>query len=147
MAYINMIYSPRIIIGILILIWTNDSLAYFGGTLLGKHKLCPNISPKKTIEGLVIGCLGVCGVSLLLGKCYPEWQNTKWILSGICIMIFGNIGDIFASSLKRCTDIKDSGTILPGHGGFLDRFDSLLFAVPFISVLDAFYPYSFLIVY
>lgn len=117
---------------VFILIWACDTFAYFGGKFFGKHKLT-SISPKKTIEGSVIGLTFTVIASL--GFYFAEsnlFNLTDSIILGIIIGIFSQIGDNFESLLKRYTEIKDSSNIIPGHGGLLDRFDSLIFVIPII---------------
>jgi phosphatidate cytidylyltransferase len=121
-----------IVFYVFILIWACDTFAYFGGKFFGKHKLT-TISPKKTIEGSVIGL--VFTVIASLGFYFVEsnlFNLTDSIILGIIIGIFSQIGDNFESLLKRYTEIKDSSNIIPGHGGLLDRFDSLIFVIPII---------------
>jgi len=117
---------------IFILIWVCDTFAYFGGRLYGKHKLT-SISPKKTIEGSLTGLAFTVITSLGFYFAGSGLFNlTDSIVLGIIIGIFSQVGDNFESLLKRYTDIKDSSNIIPGHGGLLDRFDSLIFVVPII---------------
>lgn len=110
-------------------IWAADSGAYFIGRALGKHKLAPRLSPGKSIEGAVGGALVALGTGVLLAPLVPvaPWQGG---LLGLLIGIVGPLGDLFESALKRQMGVKDSGSILPGHGGVLDRFDSSLLVVP-----------------
>jgi phosphatidate cytidylyltransferase len=124
---------------VFILIWACDTFAYFGGKLFGKHKLT-SISPKKTIEGSVIGLAFTVIASLGFYFAGSNLFNiVDSIILGVLIGIFSQIGDNFESLLKRYTDIKDSSNIIPGHGGLLDRFDSLIFIIPII------YAYLYLI--
>ena len=111
--------------------WASDTFAYFVGTYLGKHKLCPAISPGKTIEGAIGGMVGSILVIILLGKLFNLPVHHSAIM-GILVGIVAPIGDLVESAMKRFAGVKDSGNILPGHGGILDRFDSILFAVPAI---------------
>jgi phosphatidate cytidylyltransferase len=117
-------------------IWICDTAAYFGGRLLGRHKLAPVISPNKTIEGgifgLVFGILTfwVLGVLLL-----PSLKAEYLWMSGAVVGIFGQLGDLVESRFKRDTGVKDTSPILPGHGGFLDRFDSIIFISPFLLII------------
>jgi phosphatidate cytidylyltransferase len=108
-----------------------DSLAYFVGSSFGKHKLYPAVSPKKSIEGGLGGLVGSClGVWLAKVLFLPALSVEHVILVGLLIGVVGQIGDLFESLLKRACGVKDSGGIFPGHGGILDRLDSLLFAFP-----------------
>ncbi|MHA3788900.1 phosphatidate cytidylyltransferase [Flavobacterium hauense] len=131
------IYSPYIIIGSFILIWTNDTFAYIVGKTLGKHKLFERISPKKTIEGFLGGLVfTIIGAYIL--SCFDNFLNPVfnssliWIGAAIILVIFGTLGDLVESQLKRKAGVKDSGNIMPGHGGILDRLDSIIFAIPFL---------------
>ena len=123
---------PSDALALFILIWSYDTFAYLGGTLLGKHKMCPHISPGKTWEGTIIGCV----MTLVLAWFLPlipyfgamRGNHWEWILFALIIVVFGTCGDLVESLFKRNAGVKDSGNIMPGHGGILDRFDSLLFA-------------------
>lgn len=123
-------YKPEILGFTLIIIWIHDSGAYFAGSLFGKNRLMPSISPKKTVEGLfgglAFGYLAVWIISLI----FKDFPILHLIIAGTIVMIFANLGDFFESLWKRHLNIKDSGKSLPGHGGWLDRLDSLLFAIP-----------------
>ncbi|MBN2635612.1 MAG: CDP-archaeol synthase [Prolixibacteraceae bacterium] len=127
-------FYPWILAGIFFIIWIYDSMAYIGGTLLGKHKMCEKISPKKSWEGLISGAIFAIIMGILNAVIFQSLSMFSWIIASIIIVVFGTIGDLFESKIKRDLNIKDSGTILPGHGGFLDRFDSLLFAIPVVYV-------------
>ncbi|MEZ4920707.1 MAG: phosphatidate cytidylyltransferase [Saprospiraceae bacterium] len=133
-------YIPMRPMGILLLIWSNDTLAYFAGTFLGKRLLFPRISPKKTWEGTMGGAVGTVLVAWMLSNFFSAYTTTEWILIAICVGMFGTVGDLVESMLKRSVQVKDSGRIMPGHGGFLDRFDSLIFSLPFIWILLENYP-------
>ena len=113
-------------------IWSSDSGAYFAGKFLGKHKLCPSVSPKKTIEGSIGGILTTCLVLYLLNAYCGLLPNYSVFIIGVVISIVGQIGDLIESLIKRFCGVKDSGNILPGHGGILDRFDSIMLAAPFM---------------
>lgn len=132
-------FHPEVMLGILFIIWGNDAGAYFVGLLLGKHKLFKRISPKKTWEGSIGGSVIGLVVSSVIAHYYVHWNVIHWIIVGI-ITAFGSIyGDLVESVLKRSLGVKDTSKIIPGHGGFLDRFDSLLFVVPLVvafSLLD-----------
>lgn len=127
-------FNPHILIGIFIIVWMYDSMAYAGGTLFGKHKIFKTISPKKSWEGLIIGAIFAVMAGIMNAVIFQSMTIFNWIVSAIIIVAFGTIGDLFESKIKRDLNIKDSGTILPGHGGFLDRFDSLLFAIPVVYI-------------
>ncbi len=122
------------ILALFILIWVTDTGAYLTGMLLGKHKFFERISPKKTWEGFIGGTLFAIGGSLVFWYFFPDVPVWQWILFAILVVLFGTYGDLFESLLKRTVQIKDSSNILPGHGGILDRFDSLLFAIPVIYI-------------
>ena len=121
--------------------WIADSGAYFVGSALGKHKLCPTISPKKTIEGSVFGLLGGCAWGVVVYFLQTIWAGDAPLLVvlilGIVCAVLGQIGDLFASILKRWTGIKDFSSLIPGHGGIMDRLDSILLCAP--VVFAAFY--------
>lgn len=143
-ALLNLIATPGQVywvFALFILIWLSDTGAYLVGCTLGKHKLFERISPKKSWEGFFGGCVFAMGGSMLLWHVFTNvwpiatdthwWQ---WLFFSIIIIIFGTYGDLCESLLKRAAGIKDSGNILPGHGGILDRFDSLLFCIPVIYI-------------
>ncbi|NLX61742.1 MAG: phosphatidate cytidylyltransferase [Tissierellia bacterium] len=116
---------------VFIIAWGTDTFAYVFGMLFGKHKLCPNLSPKKTIEGSVGGIIGAIALTYFYTK-YLE-MDFHWVFLSIAFFgsIISQIGDLTASKIKRVTGIKDFGSIMPGHGGVLDRFDSILFIAPY----------------
>lgn len=132
-------YNPKIIIGLFILIWTNDTFAYIVGKSLGKHKLFERISPKKTIEGFLGGIVFAVFAGFLISKLYiepkPEFSQKSiviWTSIALIVGVMGTIGDLIESKFKRIAQVKDSGTIMPGHGGILDRLDSVIFVAPII---------------
>ncbi|MEO0060002.1 MAG: hypothetical protein RLZZ312_1649 [Bacteroidota bacterium] len=132
-------YNPKIIISIFILIWTNDTFAYIVGKSIGKHKLFESISPKKTIEGFLGGVFFATIAGYFISKYYfdpKENYLTKsiliWTITAFIVGIFGTIGDLVQSKFKRLANVKDSGKIMPGHGGILDRLDSVIFVAPFV---------------
>ena len=137
-AFLNMIaftdgvYNYQIIMGILLLLWASDSGAYFAGTRFGKTKLFERVSPKKSWEGFVGGLILNLGVAWALSHYFPFFPLWKWVVIGVIVSVAGTYGDLVESLFKRGIEIKDSGKTLPGHGGFLDRFDGLLLSVPFI---------------
>lgn len=131
---IYFIYSPKILLAMFIFIWLNDTGAYCVGCTLGKHKLFPRISPNKSWEGF-IGGLAVCVIGAIIFRyCLNTFFNgpdiVTWIGFGIVISIFGTWGDLCESLIKRTVGVKDASHILPGHGGILDRIDSLLLVAP-----------------
>ena len=123
-----------VLIGIFLIIWMYDSMAYVFGSMLGKHKICERISPKKSWEGLIGGAVFAVIMGIINAVIFHELSLTNWVVIAILIVIFGTSGDFFESKLKREAGVKDSGSILPGHGGMLDRFDTVLFAIPVIFV-------------
>jgi len=114
-----------------ILIWTNDSMAYFTGRYFGKRKLFSRISPKKTWEGTVGGVAFTIIIGVLIGSFVNRGRVDFWLVSSILISLGAIFGDLLESLFKRSLNVKDSGSILPGHGGILDRFDAALFSIPF----------------
>lgn len=128
-------YNYEILLGFFILIWSNDTFAYITGILFGKHKLFERISPKKTWEGAIGGGLLTIGLSYLLSLYFTDLADVIWMSIATVIVIFGTLGDLVESQFKRSLNIKDSGNILPGHGGILDRFDGVIFAAPLVYVL------------
>ena len=126
--------SPAQVLAFLILIWASDTFAYLGGSLFGKHKLAPSISPGKTWEGFLISC--VLTAALAVGISYIPYFKAMvftftvwhWIVMALLVEVFGLMGDLIESLFKRKAGVKDSGKIIPGHGGVLDRVDSILFA-------------------
>ncbi|WP_163398735.1 phosphatidate cytidylyltransferase [Flavobacterium fluviatile] len=132
-------YNPKIIIGLFVLIWTNDTFAYLVGKSIGKHKLFERISPKKTIEGFIGGVVFAAFAGFLISKLYiqpnPDFSSKSiliWTIIALIASIFGTIGDLIESKFKRIAGVKDSGAIMPGHGGILDRLDSVIFVAPVI---------------
>ena len=124
-------FAKILIMGIFILIWVSDTFAYLTGRTLGRTKLFPSVSPKKTIEGALGGLLFSLIAAYILSKYEPVLSLTQWLILAVVIVISGIFGDLIESKFKRRVGVKDSGAILPGHGGMLDRLDSLVFAAPF----------------
>lgn len=125
-------FSPKLLIALFAIIWTYDSGAYLFGVSMGKHRLFERISPKKSWEGAIGGTLTALLAAYIISIYIPEIQTIHWIAISILTVVSSTYGDLTESMFKRHFGIKDSGQILPGHGGVLDRFDSLLFAVPVI---------------
>ena len=119
-------------ISILVLIWVNDSFAFIVGKNFGKTKLFVTVSPKKTVEGFIGGFAFSLIAAYFISTLNKDFSLTNWFIIAAIVSIIGTIGDLVESKLKRQANIKDSGTIMPGHGGILDRLDSLLFAAPFV---------------
>jgi len=126
------VYKPEIIIGSLFILWASDTGAYFAGTLFGKRKLFERISPKKSWEGFWGGAALALAMTYGISLYFNSLSVLDWMIVGILIIIGGTFGDLVESLLKRSIEIKDSGKSLPGHGGFLDRFDGLFISAPFI---------------
>ncbi len=132
-ANFNGFYDPSIILGCFILIWVNDSFAYIVGKNFGKQKLFYSISPHKTVEGFLGGLFFCCISASLVSRYIDDSISTSnWLTMAIIISIFGTLGDLIESKFKRESNVKDSGKIMPGHGGILDRLDSIIFASPYI---------------
>jgi len=132
-------YTPKLLIALFALIWIYDSGAYLVGVSIGKHRLFERISPKKSWEGAIGGTLTAIIASYFISSFIPEIKLIHWIFISILIVVLSTFGDLTESMFKRYFGIKDSGHILPGHGGVLDRFDSLFFAVPvFVAYLKLF---------
>lgn len=123
-------YNPILPLSIFIFNWANDTGAYCAGMLFGKHRLFERISPKKSWEGSIGGAVISVVAAIILAQYFTFLSLPAWIGLAITVVIFGTFGDLTESLLKRTLGIKDSGTILPGHGGMLDRFDSALMAIP-----------------
>lgn len=119
---------------LLILIWCNDVMAYFTGRLLGKRLLYPIISPKKTLEGFIGGLIMTVTGGLILSIFIHHLTPVQWVIYGFIVSVVSTIGDLFESMIKRRYGVKDSGQSLPGHGGFLDRFDAFIFVIPIASL-------------
>lgn len=125
-------YNYTIILGFFLLLWASDTGAYLVGMSIGKHPLFPRISPKKSWEGFLGGIFFTVGIALLVSKFATAVSLCDWIIIAVIICGCGVWGDLIESMLKRSLQIKDSGNILPGHGGILDRFDSVLLAAPIV---------------
>ena len=123
--------GPALLLFVLVIVWVGDTAAYFAGRAIGKHPFAPRLSPNKTWEGAAAGFLG----SLLVAFAFMPWVNVPLIhLLGMAALgnIAGQVGDLLESGYKRSAGIKDSGTLLPGHGGVLDRIDALILAIPVV---------------
>jgi len=124
-------FAKFLIIGIFLLIWINDSFAYVVGKSIGKTKLYEKISPKKTVEGFIGGLVFSMVAAYILSQYNNDLNDFQWLILAFVVVITGSLGDLIESKFKRQAGVKDSGAILPGHGGLLDRLDSLIFAAPF----------------
>lgn len=131
-SVLNGSYDRGILIGYFLLLWSSDSFAYVFGNLFGKHRLFERISPKKSWEGSIGGGLSTLGVAHAISLFQPQYTWMQWMSVALIIIVFGTMGDLTESMLKRSLQVKDSGSLLPGHGGLLDRFDALFLSVPFV---------------
>ena len=125
-------YNPKIILSIFILIWVNDTFAFLVGKTFGKHKLFEKVSPKKTIEGFIGGFIFSIITGFILAKYLMLQSYFHWVSIAILASVFGTLGDLVESKFKRIANVKDSGNIMPGHGGVLDRLDSIIFVAPIV---------------
>jgi phosphatidate cytidylyltransferase len=125
-------FHPYLMISVLSIIWINDSFAFLIGKNFGKNKLFPSVSPKKTIEGFFGGLVFSLLSAMLISKFNLDFSMLNWLIISVIVSVIGTVGDLVESKFKRQANIKDSGNIMPGHGGILDRLDSLLFAAPFV---------------
>ena len=123
-------YNPGIVIGIFILIMINDTVAYLVGVPFGNNRLFKSVSPKKSWEGTLGGGAAVIAAALFMTRLFPLLDRTNWLVVGVIVIVFGVYGDLVESLFKRRLGIKDSGKLLPGHGGVLDRIDAWLFVIP-----------------
>lgn len=135
------VFIPNLVIGIFLLIWSNDTFAFLIGKNFGKHKLYEKISPNKTIEGFLGGFVFSCIMGAVIWYYSRFLTLPIWLGLAIILSIFGTLGDLIQSKFKRQAGVKDSGRLMPGHGGLFDRLDSIIFASPFV------YAYLYLIDY
>ncbi len=126
-------WMPEYLFGFFMILWTSDVFAYITGMLFGKHRLFERISPKKSWEGAIGGLIFSIGTAYLLSIDSMFLGFKEWAIIAVLIVVFGIFGDLVESMFKRSFDLKDSGNLMPGHGGILDRFDSLLMAIPFVT--------------
>lgn len=127
-------YVPHYILGYFFLLWSNDTFAYLVGRAIGRTKLFERISPKKTWEGTIGGVICTQGIAYIISIYFTEPAPVHWHVVGLIVSVFGTLGDLVESMFKRSLGVKDSGNILPGHGGILDRFDGVLLSSPFVAV-------------
>ncbi len=126
-------WSPLTMLMYFIVVWSNDIFAYLSGITFGKHLLCERVSPKKTWEGFVGGVVGSILIAMAVSKLLGH-DTLLWVGIGVIASVTGVLGDLVESMFKRSIDVKDSGNLMPGHGGWLDRFDSLILSAPFVFV-------------
>lgn len=126
-------FLHQLIFGLLLLTWVNDTGAYLVGSKLGKTPLFPRVSPNKTWEGTLGGMITALAFGFLLAYFIDDIALISWLILALIVGLFGNLGDLVESMLKRSVGVKDSGSLLPGHGGVLDRFDAFIFVIPFAS--------------
>ncbi len=126
--------GPHVLAGIFLLLWTNDTGAYLVGRSIGRTKLLPAVSPKKTIEGLLGGIVLTLAVAWGLSQVWTELPLKDWLVCGLLESVTATLGDLLESAFKRARGVKDSGKVLPGHGGILDRFDGFLLSSPAVFV-------------
>lgn len=124
-----------LLLGFFLILWIYDSGAYIFGSLFGRHRMLERISPKKSWEGFAGGALAGLLIAFIISASFTEFTLTEWLLTGVSIVIFGTVGDLTESMFKRNAGVKDSGKILPGHGGILDRFDAVFVAAPVVYIL------------
>jgi glutamate dehydrogenase (NAD(P)+) len=136
LAFPKGVYHYELVLGILLILWASDIGAYVIGSLMGKTPLFKRISPKKSWEGSVGGTIFALLVAYLVAQYYTFWRIGEWMGIGVVIVLAGTYGDLLESLLKRSINIKDSSSLIPGHGGFLDRFDSFLLAIPLILAFN-----------
>ena len=129
LCYLHKI-DPSLLMLLLAVVWTGDSAAFVVGSLFGKHKLAPTISPNKSWEGAAAGLIGALIVTLVWREFYAEETGLSLVILAVVTSVIAQLGDLVESMLKRGAGVKDSGSLLPGHGGILDRFDALFFAAP-----------------
>lgn len=132
-------YEPYLVLGFTLIVWAHDSGAYIFGKLFGKHKLFKSVSPGKTWEGSLGGALSAGMFSVICAWFYNFIDVKGWLCIAGIVIVAGTYGDLIKSMLKRSVQVKDSGTILPGHGGILDRFDAMLGAAPFVYMYLVWY--------
>jgi len=133
----DLVFSPGIIIGFFLILWANDTAAYITGASLGRNKLMERISPKKSWEGFIGGFIISIAVAWLLSGWLGVVDSAGWIVIAVLISVTGTFGDLIESMLKRSIGVKDSGSAMPGHGGFLDRFDSTIVSFPLVYLFIA----------
>jgi phosphatidate cytidylyltransferase len=140
----GLVIGPKLVYFLMLVVWLGDAGAYYVGKKFGRHKLSPQISPKKTVEGLFGGvAMSVITAVVIHFTFFPQIRLVHAIVVGIVLSLTGVIGDLAESMWKRSAAVKDSGTLIPGHGGFLDRFDSVLYTAPILYVYWALSQHAF----
>jgi phosphatidate cytidylyltransferase len=134
-------FTPNVVAGILFLTWANDSFAYLVGSKIGKTPFFLRVSPKKTWEGTIGGGIFCMITAGIIAQFFTQLGLIDWLIVGGIIAVFGTLGDLVESLLKRSVGVKDSGSFMPGHGGFLDRFDAFIFCIPFVYFYLSFVKY------
>ncbi len=135
LSTLNGAFDARLPFGFFLILWANDTGAYLVGKFFGKHKLLEAVSPKKTWEGLAGGVACAMTSGYFLFSLMPQtFSRMDWVVISLIVAVFANIGDLIESQIKRIKGVKDSGKLLPGHGGVLDRFDGLLIAMPLVII-------------
>ncbi|MFT3753955.1 MAG: phosphatidate cytidylyltransferase [Paludibacter sp.] len=131
-------WQPLVLLSVFVTIWVNDTGAYLIGITFGKHRLFERISPKKSWEGFFGGAAAALLSGYVFSLLIPQISLINWLIFSEIIVIFGTFGDLVESLMKRTVDMKDSGNVIPGHGGLLDRFDSMLLAAPVVFIYLSF---------
>jgi len=131
-------YNPLILIAVFATVWVNDTGAYIFGITFGKHRMFERISPKKSWEGFIGGAITALASGYVFSLLIPEISLIHWLIFSELVVVFGTLGDLLESLMKRTVHVKDSGDVIPGHGGLLDRFDSLLLVSPAIFIFLSF---------
>ena len=134
LAFMGDEYSPRLVLAVFILIWLADTMAYVCGSLLGRHRAIERISPKKSWEGYAGGLLFTLAGGYVLSLFWNDLNLWQWLGFAAVVCLAGDLGDLFESLIKRTLGVKDSGRLMPGHGGIIDRFDSSFFAIPAVAL-------------
>lgn len=133
-AFLPGVYHHRLLLGFFFLIWINETAAYLVGTAFGRHRLFQRISPKKSWEGVLGGGFLCVAAAVVISLYFTNMMMIDWVIISLIVVVFSTYGDLFESMFKRSIDAKDSGNVLPGHGGILDRFDGVIMAAPFVFV-------------
>ena len=142
LTWLKFLRGELLIVWLLGVVWAADSGAYFGGRRFGRRKLAPRVSPGKTLEGACIGVAAATVVGMALPMVFPsalgsDFSIIAWVLGALAVALLSILGDLFVSLLKRRTGAKDAGGLLPGHGGIMDRLDSLIFTAPLVALVAA----------